>query len=272
MDGSLTHLRRYSARIRALAAMLEPGCGPEAIRTLAVSAGFAGAAEIFEREDSRRDTVDTARALLGRERALHYRVLLQASIGLVLVVSFATSNTPVTHAMAILAAFAAIPTWTLVAGAPDAVAAALFAAPLTGVTARQVQHSRVLAALALLLGAGVEPARARAVAERFVGSALPEAALARALSPSGSFSGKVALRAESEGALLRAASRLERSAAVRVRMMFLGIAAITLAAVFAPAWQQTLALTRGAKPVATHVEEEERPGIILLPATTSTGS
>lgn len=290
--GSLTELRNYGARMRALRAMLEPGVTPEQVRALAEAAGFApiagalagdgeeaaplpaasGATPAAAALDSRRrDWVDTARAILGRERALHFRILLQAAIGVVLTVAFATAASPVTHVMSIVAAFVSIPTWTLALGAPDAIAAALLSSPIAGAPARQFLHARLLAVLGLYLGAGADPSHAKAWAEAFVGAALPDPVVTRALAPSGSFAGRVTLREESEGALLRASLRLERSAAIRVRMYFLAVAAITLGAVFAPTARQMLQLGRGAQPVPTHIEEEERPGTILLePQTTGT--
>lgn len=233
----------------------------EQTAALASEAGFNLALPLFA--VNRRDAADTAIAALGRDRAIHLRILFQAGIGLLLVVCFATANSPITHLMAIVAAVAAAPTWVLALGAPDAIASLVLTSPIFGTPARQLLHARLLATLALFLGLGAEPPLARAIAERFVGAPLPDAAIAKAIAPGGSFAGKVVLREESEGALLRASARLERAAQVRVRMVYLAITAVTLAAVFAPALREAANL-RNAKPVPTRIDEDERPGFIVI--------
>lgn len=234
---------------------------PAGLPSLASVAGFGLATHLFEGE-RRRDVIDTAVAVLGRERSLHIRVLVQAGIGVLLTVCFATSPTTITHLMAIVAAVAAAPTWVLALGAPDAIAAFVLTVPIFGAPARELLHARLLSALALFLGVGAEPPLARAIAERFVGAPLSDRTIALALSPSGS-ARNVALREESEGALLRASRRLERTAQIRVRFLYLGITAVTLAGVFAPAVREATRVRR-ATPEPTRIEEEDRPAILLI--------
>jgi hypothetical protein len=239
-----------------------PAADPRArrIAEIALATGFGDAAPLFT-GPAWRDAVDAAAAVLGRERSLHLRVIFQAGIGALLVVCFATAGSPVTRAMAAVAALLSFPTWMLALGAPSGVAAAVFAAPVVGTAARQVVHSRLLTIVALFLGAGAAPQLAIELAERHVGAILPGEVVARALSPTGTFSGKVALRPEAEAALLRAAARLERVSQIRVRMTLLAVTAITLAAVFAPAFRQAASMRAGS-PVPTHADEEERPATL----------
>jgi len=261
LEGSLTALRLYAARRASLRELRDAENAPNAAE-LAAHAGFAAAAPLFE-GPRRRDAIEGALALLARDRSLHTRVLLQAGIGAVLAVSLATAGSGSARFLALVAGFLALPIWIVALGAPDAVAAVFLATPISGAPARETQNARLLAALALFLGCGAEPAAAKRIAEDFVGAPLSDDVVARAIA-SPAFAGKVVLREESEGALLRAALRLERTAAVRARLLFLGVMTVALGVAFQPYVQDALHPERRPKPQPTRVDEEERPGMLML--------
>ena len=120
-------------RANALRRMID--ATPAESTALASEAGFNLALPLFTPE-RRRDVVDTAIAALGRERAIHVRTLFQAGMGALLVTCFATANSPTTHLMAFVTTLAALPTWVLALGAPDAFASIILSAPVVGKPAR----------------------------------------------------------------------------------------------------------------------------------------
>lgn len=238
MTGALTQLRLMPSRIAALKTIRDAESAPPDLPALLDVAGLTTAGPIFAGE-RRVDSAEAALAALSRDRGILIRLLMQAGVALVFVVGLAMTPSPLTRAMAALAACLVAPTLMLVVGAPGTLAELLLAAPIAGRPALDLVHARALSMLALLLGADAEPAIARAAAEAFVGRRLPEPVVVRALSPGG-FAQKAALRAESETALLRGSMRLVSSSQIRLRLLLLGIAAIVLAALFAPAFQQAL--------------------------------
>lgn len=236
MLGALTHLRLYASRTDAIKALRDAtpaDAGAEAAlaRDLAKAAGMAHAAPFFAGEQ-RQDLADAALAALRRDRDLCFRILFQSGLGALFVAGLAAAGAPITGVLAALAAFLALPTWAIAFGGPDALVDVLLAAPIAGRPARDLVHARALSMLGLLLGAGTEPATARAIAESIAGRALPEPVLAGALTGRGFAAAKVALRPEAEQALLRGSARLTRGAQLRFRFLILGVAAIGLAGIF----------------------------------------
>lgn len=233
MLGALTHLRLYGSRAAALRALRDAeDADPALAERLATAAGFGEAAPHFT-GTHRRDVADAALAALGRDRDLCFRILFQAGLGALFAAGLASAGARLTTFLALFAAFLALPTWALAVGGPAPLVEALLAAPLGGRAARDLLHARLLTLLALLLGAEIEPATSRAVAESLAGARLPEAALGAALTGRGFAAGKIALRPEAEDALLRGAARLTRAAQLRFRFLILGVAAIGLVALFA---------------------------------------
>lgn len=284
--GALTHLRLYGARAAALRALREAApadADAEAVlaRDLSRAAGFAHAAPFFLGEQ-RQDLADAALAALRRDRDLCFRILFQAGLGALFVVGLAASGSAMTTALAVFAAFIALPSWALAAGGPTALVEALLAAPLAGRPARDLVNARLLSILGLLLGADTEPETARAVTESFVGTRLPDSALGAALTGRGFAAGKIALRPEAEDALLRGAARLTRGAQLRFRFLILGTSAIGLVALFTGGVQtlrrEGLLPAFGPTPRGESVRipiDDDRPRdatFLVRPATTSTGS
>lgn len=280
MHGALTHIRLFGARaaaLRTLRAATPSDADAEAILAgdLARLAGFAGALPFFVGEQ-RQDLADAALAALRRDRDLCFRILFQAGLGALFVAGLAASGAAITAALALFAALLALPTWALAVGGPRPLVEALLAMPLGGRPARDLAHARLLSTLALLLGAGVEPETARAVSETLVGTRLPESALGAALTGRGFAAGKVALRPEAEGALLRGSVRLTRSAQLRFRFLILGVAAIGLAALFTggiTTLRREGLLPSLHPPDATPVEDSPRDATFsFTPATTGTAA
>ena len=286
MVGAFTHLRLHGARAAALRALRDaapPDARTEAdlARELTGAAGIPDAAPFFVGE-KRADVADAALAALRRDRDLCFRILFQAGLGALFVAGLAAAGARVTTALALFAAFLALPTWVIAIGAPTPFVEVMLAAPLAGRAARDLVHARLLTLLALFLGAETEPAAARAIAESLVGTRLPESALSAALTVRGSFQGKVALRPEAEDALLRGAARLTRGAQLFFRFLILGVAAIGLAALFAGGIttlrdQGLLPALGPAKPgapgetIRLPSDDRTRDGTILLtPATSDT--
>ena len=281
MDGALTHLRRYGARVAALRMARDaepPGADVEAelARETAIAAGMPAAAP-FLTGANRRDVADAAITALGRDRDLCFRILLQAGLGALFVAGLGFAGARLTAGLAVFAAILALPTWALALGGPDAFLAILLAAPLAGPPARALLHARLLTVLALLLGAETEPAAARAIAQALVGAPLPDAVIANAMAPGLGFgAAKVALRAESEAQLLRAAARLTQRAQLTFRFLILGVSAIALAALFAGGiTRMRNAGMLGPKPEGdvVHVvdDDRERPATIdMSPRSTTT--
>lgn len=275
MLGALTHLRLFGSRAAALRALREAtpaDADAEAVlaRDLACAAGFAHAAPFFLGEQ-RQDLADAALAALRRDRDLCFRILFQAGLGTLFVVGLAASGSSMTAALALFAAFIALPTWAVAAGGPPGFVSILLAAPLAGRPARDLVNARLLSMTGLLLGAGTEPETARAVAESFVGTRLTDPVLGAALTGRGFAAGKVALRPEAETALLRGSARLTRSAQLRFRFLILGISAIVLVALFTGGI--TTLRREGLLPALGPGDSSPRDATILLrPATTSTSS
>lgn len=276
MLGALTHLRQYGVRTAALRALRDAApadAESEAVlaRDLAHAAGFGSAAPFFIGEQ-RQDLADAALTALGRDRDLCFRILYQAGLGTLFVGGLVAAGSAMTNALALFAAFIALPSWALAAGGPTALVDALLAAPLAGRPARDLANARLLTILALLLGAGTPSEIARSAAESLVGRRLPEPVLGAALTGRGFAAGKIALRPEAEAALLRGAARLTRGAQLRFRFLILGISAIVLVALFTGGIQ-TLR-REGLLPQLGGATDVERPrdGVFLLPATTGTSS
>lgn len=200
-------------------------------RDLSRAAGFPSAAPFFAGEQ-RQDLADAALAALRRDRDLCFRILFQAGLGALFVAGLSASGSAMTTGLALFAAFVALPSWAIAAGAPTALVHALLAAPLGGRPARDLVNARLLSIAGLLLGAGTEPDTARGAAETLVGSRLSESVLGTALTGRGFAAGKIALRPEAESALLRGSARLTRGAQLRFRFLILGISAIGLVALF----------------------------------------